>query len=245
VRISQVNRAFPEADARTLEEAYSYVIDSFGVDRSRRNILVSHQFIRGAVKGGSEEMTIGGLEEIDSRILDPFDYAALGHIHAPQRAGRDGIRYSGSILKYHFDETDQEKGALIVDILEKGNVKIEKVPLRPMRDMRRIRGRFRDLQDLPGSDDYIEAILEDEELIMDARGSLSTVFPNIISVKRAERSAGRDIEEVSDPEKDSIEDHFRTFYMMQHDGKEPDDRQMALIRDTLRKMEEEDETVIS
>ena len=245
VRVSQVNRAFPEADAKNIEEAYSYMIGSYDIDAGRRNVIVSHQFIRGASKGGSEEMSIGGLEEISSSVLDPFDYAALGHIHAPQKVGRDGIQYPGSLLKYHFDETDQVKGALIVDLKEKGEVSVRKVPFKTLHDMRRLTGKLSEIMAMGPSDDYIEAVLTDEGLLLDAGGSLRTVFPNLLSVRRESREYSQEIEELQDIKEDDLEEHFRNFYSMQHDGREPSEKQMQMIRDALSGLEDDDETDIS
>ena len=238
LRLSAINRLFPDDPSQTLEEAVSMLLKSYDIDPKRRNVLVCHQFIRGASKGGSEEMSIGGLEEISSSLLQVFDYAALGHIHAPQRAGSESIQYCGSLLKYHFDECDQKKGALIVDVMEKGALEVKKVPFVPLHDMRRIKGRFSDIMEHQPSEDYIEVILEDENMLSDARGALQAVFPNLLSLRLERKAAGGVPEAVMEPEEDSLLDHFRNFYRLQHDGREASEKAVKAVTDILLEMEE-------
>ena len=112
------------------------------IDPGARNVLVAHQFVTGAARCGSEEILVGGLDNVETAVFEPFDYVALGHIHSPQHVGRETIRYCGTPLKYSFSEAEQKKSVTVVELKEKGKTEIRKLPLKPLRDMRRIRGSY-------------------------------------------------------------------------------------------------------
>jgi exonuclease SbcD len=164
------------------------VIDEMAVDPDRVNILIAHQFVAGSVTSDSEELTdlsIGGLDNVDPSVFAPFDYVALGHLHGPQRIGRDTIRYAGSPLKYSFSEEHQHKSVTIVDIQGKADIQIRTADLIPMHDMRTIKGKYNDLMarenyEGTATDDYIQVILTDEEDVPDAIGKLRDVYPNLM-----------------------------------------------------------------
>jgi len=187
VKPAMVNRFFP--GVTTYQEAVAAVIGNSGIDSSRRNILVAHQFVTSGEtqpeRCDSEQVSVGGLDNVDASVFEAFDYVALGHLHGAQRIGRDTVRYSGSPLKYSFSEVNQVKGITVVTLKEKGNIGITKLPLVPIRDMRRIRGPIAALTDSEfysqaNIQDYIHAILTDEEEIYDAIGKLRSVYPNIM-----------------------------------------------------------------
>lgn len=164
------------------------VIDEMAVDPDRVNILIAHQFVAGSVTSDSEELTdlsIGGLDNVDPSVFSPFDYVALGHLHGPQRIGRDTIRYAGSPLKYSFSEEHQHKSVTIVEIQGKADIQIRTADLIPMHDMRTIKGKYNDLMarenyEGTATDDYIQVILTDEEDVPDAIGKLRDVYPNLM-----------------------------------------------------------------
>lgn len=164
------------------------VIDEMAVDPDRVNILIAHQFIAGSVTSDSEELTdlsIGGLDNVAPSVFAPFDYVALGHLHGPQRIGRDTIRYAGSPLKYSFSEEHQHKSVTIVEIHGKADIQIRTADLIPMHDMRTIKGKYNDLMarenyEGTATDDYIQVILTDEEDVPDAIGKLRDVYPNLM-----------------------------------------------------------------
>ena len=246
IRPSMINAIFPEANVSSYEEAFKVLLDSYDIDMNSRNVLIAHQFIKGASMGGSEEMSIGTLEDISAEVVSDFDYCALGHIHAPQKVGSDRVRYCGSIMKYHFDEYRQKKAALLVDLKEKGNISVEEIPFSFLRDVRRLEGKFDELMRMPRSDDYIEAILTDDNLLMDARSSLSEIFPNLLSIKFRSRVYGEYAAEAKVYEEDmGLLDHFDAFYKQQHGGEEPSENMMEIMKKTITKMEEENETAIS
>lgn len=136
----------PDMAGKPLPESYqdavNLAVERMDVDCSKRNILVAHQFVTGAGRCDSEEVSVGGVDNVDADIFDVFDYVALGHIHSPQSMKRETVRYCGTPLKYSFSEAEQEKSVTVVELREKGDIRISTVPLSPLHDMRRIRGTY-------------------------------------------------------------------------------------------------------
>ena len=179
-----------EDDVETVEtyqEALQFVVSHMPVDASKRNILVAHQFVTGASRCESEEVSVGGLDQIGAEVFDVFDYVALGHIHSPQHIGRETLRYCGTPLKYSFSEAEQKKSVVVMEIKEKGDIFIEKVPLKPLRDLRKIRGTYmelmsKDFYEGTETDDYLQITLTDEEDVPDGMAKLRTVYPNLMQL---------------------------------------------------------------
>lgn len=186
VKPIHVRSCFEESEEiRTYDDAVKFAVDRMNIDTSERNIIVAHQFVTGAERCDSEEVSVGGLDDIEYHAFDKFDYAALGHIHGAQHIGREEVRYSGTPLKYSFSEVKHKKSVAIVDIKEKGSVEITEVPLVPLHDMREIRGSYdeicnRDNYIGTAQDDYMHITLTDEEDIPDAIAKLRTIYPNIM-----------------------------------------------------------------
>ncbi len=183
-----VREFFKDAKADTYEEAFSLAADSVDIPQDRRNVAIAHQFITGAEKGGSEELSIGGIDEISHRVFDRFDYTALGHIHRPQSAGSPFVRYCGSPLKYSLAEAGQKKSLTVVELGEKGKVDIRTVPLVPLHDLREIRGSYDELTlrenyDGTNTEDYLGITLTDKHEIPDAIGKLRCIYPNIMELR--------------------------------------------------------------
>jgi exonuclease SbcD len=154
-----------------------------------RKVLVAHAFVAGGAECESERpLSVGGAGTVDPAHFAGFDYVALGHLHAPQiiRAAGEGqfVRYSGSLLKYSFDEADQRKAVYVVEMDAQGRCTCESVPLTPRRDVRRVRGLMADVLQLPRSEDYIEVILQDDGPVLDAVVKLREVFPNVLHLRR-------------------------------------------------------------
>ena len=182
-----VRKYHPDADIVTYTDAIKTTIDNMKIDTSERNILITHQFITGAKRSESEDISVGGTDNVDGTILEPFDYVALGHLHKAQSVGKETIRYCGTPLKYSFSEAADSKTITIVDIKEKGTINIETIPLTPKRDMREIRGAYIDITSKKyyqntNTDDYIHITLTDEDDILDALGKLRTIYPNIMKL---------------------------------------------------------------
>lgn len=234
VRPSSVYRAYAEDDGGSdagavrdgnYDEAFGILKSHISIDRSIRNIILSHQFVTGSVRCDSEDVTVGGLDSIDSAFFDDFDYAALGHLHGPQRSGRDTVRYAGSPLKYSFSEEKQNKSVPIVEMCEKGSTEIKLVSLKPVRDMRTVKGTFSELCAVqkgtdPVSLDYIRAVLFDETDIPDAVAKLRHIYPNIMCMEY-DNTRTRNLEKVyqtddSVREKKEPLDYISELYRIQN-----------------------------
>lgn len=187
---AMVKRFFSEQDIVTYQDALETVIGNMELNREERNLLIAHQFVTGAVTGGSEdsvEVFVGGVENVDASVFADFDYVALGHIHRAQSAGGEQIRYSGTPLKYSFSEIRHEKSVTIAELKEKGSLTVHQEPLKPLHDMREIRGSYEELvlrENYQGTDleDYLHVILTDENDIPDVIGRLRSIYPNIMKL---------------------------------------------------------------
>ena len=169
------------------QDAVRLALDRMQPDTGKRNILVAHQFVTGAGRCESEEISIGGLDQIDADTFDAFDYVALGHIHSPQFLKRETIRYCGTPLKYSFSEVSQQKSVTIVELKEKGCIMLRTVPLQPLHDMRRIRGTYlevtaRSFYQDTDTQDYLQVTLTDEEDVPDGLQKLRVIYPNLMQL---------------------------------------------------------------
>lgn len=170
---------------RTYDDAVAKVLEVAEIDAGARNLLVAHQFVTGATRCESEDVSVGGVDNISAELFADFDYVALGHIHGPQSMTRDTIRYAGTLLKYSFSECCHEKSVTIVEMKEKGNVVIETIPVKPLRDMRIVKGEYKTLMSPDfyagqNQEDYLKVVLTDEQEVPEAMGKLRTVYPNIM-----------------------------------------------------------------
>lgn len=146
---AQVRSVYPEKDIQTYTDAVRAVLEEADLDPAKRNILVAHQFVAGAVQCESEEVSIGGLDQVDVSVFDGFEYVALGHLHRPQSVTRETVRYCGTPLKYSFSEVHDQKSVTIVELKEKGETAIKTVPLTPLRDMKELKGTYLQLTSRP------------------------------------------------------------------------------------------------
>ena len=180
-----VRRFFPDTEIVSYNDAVRVALDAADLDPDERNVLVAHQFVTGATTSDSEQITAGGIDNVDAELFDSFDYVALGHIHKPQKICRNEIRYCGTPLKYSFSEASHKKSVTKVTLGENGEVKIDEIELAPLRDMREIKGSYDELtlkENYENTNrlDYLRVILTDEEEIPDAVAKLRTVYPNIM-----------------------------------------------------------------
>lgn len=187
VRPVDIRRYFPDENIENYTDAVKVAIDNMNVDFSERNILVTHQFVTGAELSESEDIIVGGTDNVSGEVFDGFDYVALGHIHREQTVGKDNIRYCGTPLKYSFSEAKNIKSVTILDFNDKGNIEYSKIPLTPFRDMREIRGTYYELTlksnyESTNTEDYLHITLTDEEDIPDAIGKLRSIYPNIMKL---------------------------------------------------------------
>lgn len=192
VKASLVKHFFPEEEIDSYDRAVCTVLDHAKINKKERNILVAHQFVAGRnedpVMGGSESaavQNVGLVEKIGTDCFKDFDYVALGHIHSPQKVGREEVRYSGSPLKYSLSEAANDKSFPIITLGKKGDVSIEIVKFMPLRDLRHLKGRMEQLlnkENIKSPGDFIYATLTDEEIINDAMGIFKQYYPNTIKI---------------------------------------------------------------
>ena len=233
-------------EIKTFTDAVSCAIDMMGIDESERNVLMLHQFVTGAQRCESEDVTIGGLDNVDAVVLEAFDYTALGHLHGPQSVGSQKIRYCGTPLKYSFSEVAHKKSVTIVELGEKKDgecrTDIRTVELVPMRDMRELRGTFRELTDKYyykdiDTNDYMRITLTDEEDVIGALASLRAIYPNIMRLdydNQRTRAAAVMPEAVDGDARTPLE-IFAGLYREQN-GKEMDEEQTRLISGLIEKV---------
>ncbi len=195
---SQVRRFFPDSPVESYTDALRTAIGQMAPDPRLRNVLLTHQFVTGAERCESEEISVGGSDNVDAAVFEPFDYVALGHLHGPQCVGRESLRYCGSPLKYSFSEAGQKKSLTVVELREKGSLTVRTLPLTPRHDLREIRGSYleltaRSFYQGTATDDYLHVTLTDEDDIPDAIGKLRVIYPNLMKLDydnaRTRRSA--------------------------------------------------------
>lgn len=220
---SMVRNIFQDDRPESFEECVKMAVERMQVNSDERNILLAHQFVTGAKRSDSEEVSVGGLDNVDAAVFEGFDYVALGHIHRFQTMGKETICYAGTPLKYSFSEASHQKVAVLVDILEKGNVKIWTRELVPARDLREIRGKYleitaRDFYKDTNTEDYLHITLTDEEDIPEVIGRLRAIYPNVMKVdydnKRTRET--REIKGAVHTEKKSPFLLFQEFYKLQN-----------------------------
>ncbi len=235
-------KIWPDEDIQTYEDAVRTAVKNMNINKQERNIIIAHQFITGAKTSDSEEINVGGLDNISADVFSAFDYAALGHIHRPQKIGCDTVRYAGTPLKYSFSECGHKKMLTVVELNEKNNIEIELKPLQPLHDMREIRGNYNDLvlkDNYTGTavDDYIAVTLTDEEEIPDAVSRLRTVYPNIMKLTYDNtRTQTNNIISADDTVLNVMPiDLLKDFYMLQN-NKQFTDRQRDFADALIKKI---------
>jgi exonuclease SbcD len=202
-----------------------------------RNVCIAHGFVMGTetleTSDSERPLAIGGSEYIDVDCFKSFDYVALGHLHRPQKVSSETIRYSGSLLKYSFSEVKQKKSVTLIDLNEKGHIKIEQKSLRPLRDMRLIKGPIDELLKEENYktgpvEDYIGAILTDEGHIFEPMKKLRSVYPNALQLERESRDLNQQDHKHSlvDLKEKNPETLFKDFYT-EVTGEVLTDEQMA------------------
>lgn len=232
-------------EIETYDDAVKTIMKSLKVDKTERNLLIAHQFITGATRSDSEELSVGGLDNIDANAFDDFDYVALGHIHRPQKVGRDTIRYCGTPLKYSFSEADHKKSVTVVTMGEKGHISIDTVPLVPKHDLRKVKGSYEEITlkknyEDTDTQDYVHITLTDEEDILDAIGKLRIIYPNIMKLeydnKRTRAHQALDLDE--HVEEKSPMQLFEEFYEKQN-NQELNEMQRTYLEENIAKLWEE------
>ena len=244
VKASKVGHFHPDLDTSSYDAAVRSAISCGRIDPSERNVLLAHQFVvsgeRDPKSSGSENLpseAVGTIEKVDADCFDVFDYAALGHIHRPQKIGREEVRYAGSLLKYSLSEIGHEKSAPLVTMEEKGKVSVELIPLRPRREMRHIKGPFRELMKPEfATEDYMYVTLTDEDIIPDAIAKIRTYYPHTMKLDY-QNSHTREALDFSFEEVDSSvspKEILKDFYG-KIEGGEPSEEEWAILLDAAGK----------
>lgn len=236
-----VKRKLPDQKITTYQEAVEAVLRETPIDKKNRNILIAHQFITGSEISESEELSVGGLDNIDASIFDDFDYVALGHIHKPQHVKRETLRYAGSPLKYSFSEVNHKKSIAIISMHEKGDLTIDLEPIYPAHDVRKVEGTLDELIHMPYSEDYIWVTVNDENTPLDARITLRSVFPNMMkfSIKNSKTKEDTIVSVKEDIANKSIQELFADFYRLQNNNQEMSDQHKKEFEKILKELEEE------
>lgn len=219
----QVLKYYENEKIENYTDACRVIIDDLKIDKNSRNIMVAHQFITGAITSDSENISVGGSDNVDVNIFYDFDYVALGHLHRPQKIKKETIRYSGTPLKYSFSEANHKNTLPIINLNEKGNVEIEFIELNPLRDLVEIKGKYELLTskkylDNLKLDNYYHITLLDEDDIPDVVGKLRVYYPNVMKVDYDNKRTRMDnnFEEIQNIEKKSPLELFKEFYELQN-----------------------------
>lgn len=243
VKPSNVRRFYPDNEIATYTDAIKVSVENMNIDQSERNILVTHQFVTGAMRTESEDISVGGTDNVDVSVLDGFDYVALGHIHRAQKCGREYVRYSGTPLKYSFSEAKDVKTVTVVEMKEKGSVELSFIPLTPKRDLVEIKGSYNELtlksfyEGTSYDDDYMHITLTDEEDIPDVLTKLRVIYKNIMKLDydnlRTRHTA--EISGATDVAAKSPLEHFGEFYEQQN-GQAMSDEQVEFMTDIIEQI---------
>lgn len=190
-RPGAVRSQVKDARIETYDDAVRTAVEYMHINPDERNVLLAHHFVCAAgqmpLQSDSEMPFLGGLELVHASNFDAFDYVALGHLHHPQKVGRETVRYAGSPIKYSLGEADSKKSFVIAELKEKGSITVETVPVRLSVGMRSLRGRLEEIMALPASEndgDFLAVQLTDENPVYDAMQTLRVRYPRVISVRR-------------------------------------------------------------
>ena len=247
IKPAHVRPFYPEENPETYEEALRLVLSDLALNTEERNVLVAHQFVTGASRSDSEQGAVGGLDNVDGTLFDGFDYVALGHIHRPQSMGRPGLRYCGSPLKYSLSEAGHEKSISLVDLGVKGNLNVETISLKPLRDMRAIKGTYRELMsksfyDRMNTEDYLHITLTDEDEPFEVISRLRKVYPRVMQVDFCNSRTRNRQEPVLDEltvKQDPLS-LFADFYRMQN-GRDLSEKQENYLKKQIEEIWEDEE----
>lgn len=246
LRPSTIRHALPERaeEVQSAADAVRIALEQTKIDEKERNVLLAHQFVTGAKRCDAEELQVGDVDQIPAELFTSFDYVALGHIHSPQKVGRETVRYCGAPLKYSFSEAGQEKSITVVELKEKGCVDLRTIPLKLLHDLRKIRGTYlevtaKSFYENRDCEDYLQVTLTDEEDVPDGMAKLRTIYPNLMRLEydnkrtrsNAEVRAAERVEEKSELEL------FQEFYELQN-NQPMTEVQEQFVEELLRGMKE-------
>lgn len=247
VKPAHVRRFYAEDSIDSYTDALRVAVEKMQIDTNCRNVLITHQFVTGATRSESEE-TVGGTDNVDAVVFEAFDYVALGHLHGAQSCGTPKIRYSGTPLKYSFAEADDEKSVTVITLFEKGKeVEIKTVALKPLRDLRRLSGKFSELTDPTRfekdarREDYVQITLTDEDDIPDAMARLQLVYKNALNLRydNTRTRAETELDEACETDKKSVLELFSEFFTARN-GADMSETQSAYVKALAESVEGEE-----
>ena len=246
IKPSHVRRFYEDEEIVSYTDAMRVAISAMNINTSERNILVTHQFVTGAATCESEEISVGGTDNVDASVFAGFDYVALGHIHGAQNCGSERVRYCGTPLKYSFSEAKHQKSVTVVELGEKDRLSVRTVDLTPVHDMSEIKGTFAELTDPvyytdnPIIENYLRITLTDEEDIPDAVGRLRMRYKNLMRLDYDNKRtrANNIITGAVDAETKSAYDLFAEFFEKQNNAAMSNE-QSEYMKELIEKIEEE------
>lgn len=246
VKPAHVRRFFGDEEIASYTDAVRCAVAHMNVDESRRSVLITHQFVTGACRSESEDVSVGGTDNVDAEVFDAFDYVALGHLHSPQNCASERIRYCGSPLKYSFSEAKDRKSVTIVDMAEKGKITYKFIDLVPRRDMVELKGKYDELmlktfyENTTYREDYTHITLTDEDDIPEALGRLRSVYRNIMKLDYDNTRTRKSAEIFGDEHVDEKSPYelFSDFFELRN-NKPMTDEQSAYMTELIEKIWED------
>lgn len=247
VKPANVRRFFPDDEIQSYTDAVDVAIKNMYINKDERNVLVTHQFVTGAVRSESEDISVGGTDNVDARVFEKFDYVALGHIHNPQNIGSERIRYCGTPLKYSVSEATHDKSVTAFELGDGGTVKIKTIPLVPLHDLVKLKGTYLELTSkslynkTSYQTDYVHITLTDENDIIDASGKLGVIYKRLIGINYDNtRTRKNNIITLDDKvEFKSPLELFEEFYKLQNNA-EMSEEQRDYVRELIEGIWEEE-----
>lgn len=251
VKPVEVKQFFEDDLENNYNIAINKIIGKEEINKRERNIILVHQFVTAGTiepeRTESEVLSLGGIENVDVSNFNDFDYVAIGHVHRPQKIGRDTARYAGTMLKYSFSEINHNKTVSIIEIKEKGDININLVQLNPLRDMREIKGPLEELikpenYECGNTNDYIKAVIINEEPVYDAIGQIRRIYPNTLKLEIRNSKTINNVEEqninLENIKKKTELELFADFYKSQNNV-ELDERQTEIIKNIISEVKNE------
>lgn len=245
IKPANVKRFYPDRNIESYNDAVRVAVEQMSIDTGKRNVLLTHQFVTGAATCESEEISVGGSDNVDAAVFKDFDYTALGHIHGPQNIGSNKIRYCGTPLKYSFSECSHQKSITVVNLGAKGELELQLRPLTPRHDMRQLRGTFAELTEksfYEGTDvnDYLHIVLTDEDDVPEAIGKLRVIYPNLmkLSYDNTRTRENRIIDGAEDVKRKSPLELFDELYELQN-NQPMSDEQRSFTQELIENIWEE------
>ncbi len=239
IKPANVRRFFEKETIESYTDAVRVAIENMNINTAERNVIITHQFVTGAERSESEEVSVGGSDNVDASVFEKFDYVALGHIHGPQNIGSEKIRYCGTPLKYSFSEVKHNKSITVVKLGKKGKLEITTVPLTPKHDMREIKGTYDEVtlkENYENSNlkDYMHITLTDEDDIPDAISILRVIYPNLMKIDydNTRTRSNNTLETIENIEHRSPLDLFAEFYEKQN-GQTMSDEQLVFSKQLI------------